>query len=286
MVRTKKKTKIDKSKCSPHNRENKFTCFTKSSLIKIIESWNKYYKKKISYKKTDTVKILWLKLDRSFKKSCDTEWCWLNQPVVKNIMDEELKTTFKPKMPTKWNSNKNEWLTTSDIQNVLRQYQKKHKDFFFVGAVPIDFDKQLSPGYCVINELCNINLKKLLARKKNKLGIVFNLDKHDEPGSHWVAMYCDFNNNNLYYFDSYGVEPPNEVMVLLKRLKQQGLELNKNINIYINKVRHQYKNSECGVYSINFITNLLGGKKYEDLINNRISDDLMENKRNFYFIKV
>ena len=107
MVRTKKKlTRIDKSKCSPQNKDNKFTCFTKTSLIKIINSWNKYYKKKISYKKTDTVKILWSKIERNFKKSCDTELCWLNQPVVKDIMDEELKNTFKPKMPNKWNNNK------------------------------------------------------------------------------------------------------------------------------------------------------------------------------------
>ena len=28
---------------------------------------------------------------------------------------------------------------------------------------------------------------------KHKIGSVFNLDDHDEPGSHWVSLYMELN---------------------------------------------------------------------------------------------
>ena len=34
---------------------------------------------------------------------------------------------------------------------------------------------------------------------------VINLDKHDEPGSHWVAVFDD--GKRVEYFDSYGLPP-------------------------------------------------------------------------------
>ena len=43
---------------------------------------------------------------------------------------------------------------------------------------------------------------------KKKIGIVFNLDKHDQEGSHWICMYVDLYTDDIYYFDSYGQKPP------------------------------------------------------------------------------
>ena len=50
-----------------------------------------------------------------------------------------------------------------------------------------------------------------LPKKPNKkeCGIV-NLDKSGGPGTHWVAWYK--NGKNKIYFDSYGVQPPIEVI--------------------------------------------------------------------------
>ena len=42
---------------------------------------------------------------------------------------------------------------------------KKYPDFHYIGAVPIDFDKELVIGMCVVDELCGLNLKKLYLRK-------------------------------------------------------------------------------------------------------------------------
>lgn len=285
--RVKVTKKIDKNKCSPKNISNKYTCFSKESLITMIKAWNKYYKNdKIKYNKNNSVKVLWKKLDSKFSNVCSNEHCWIEQPPIKSINNKEIIETFRPKMPQKWNINKNEWLNTNDIENVLKQYEKKHEDFLFIGAVPIDFDTKLSPGMCVINELCKINLNTMLKNKKTKLGVVFNLDKHDEPGSHWVALYGDFNQKRIIFFDSYGTSPPKEVVMLMRRLKQQASDNKMKIKLLANRTRHQYKNSECGVYSIDFIIKLLEGNKFEDVYNKQIPDDIIEKKRDFYFIRV
>jgi hypothetical protein len=280
-------TKRDRSKCAPNNNDNDYSCFSKEGLLKIIKAWNSEYPhNKIGYKDSNSLVVLWKKLDRKLKKTCTNEWCWSEQKFVKSYTDDKVKKfTFKPKQPKKWTENHREWLTTSDIENVLKQYTKKHKDFVFVGPVPIDFDKKYGPGYCIVDELCKINLNNLLKRKKNRLGVVFNLDAHDEPGSHWVAMFADFYKNEIYYWDSYGTTAPEEVHVLMNRLKSQGAELGRNIKIKVNNVRHQYKNSECGVYCIHFIVKLLEGGKYPELITKKIDDDTMETNRDHFFIK-
>ena len=51
----------------------------------------------------------------------------------------------------------------------------------------------------------------------------------------------------------------------------------------VNDKQHQYKNSECGVYCINFIVEMLKGNKYEDYIEKVIKDLEMNKKRDFYF---
>ena len=55
-----------------------------------------------------------------------------------------------------------------------------------------------------------------LPRKPNKkeCGIV-NFDKSDGSGTHWVAWYK--NGRTKIYFDSYGVQPPLEVISYLRR---------------------------------------------------------------------
>ena len=58
-------------------------------------------------------------------------------------------------------------------------------------------------------------MRDTLPKKPNKIesGIV-NLDDSTGPGQHWVCYFI--NNNESFYFDSYGLEPPNEVFDYLK----------------------------------------------------------------------
>lgn len=275
--------KIVLNKCSPRKNKETVTCFSKPSLKRIIKYWNDYYPNdKIEIATFDTKHDLWKKINTKLARMCDNEYCWLSQPFISN--KDEINGDFKPKKPLSWKSNKNEWLTTSDIEKVMNQYTNKHPDFTFVGAVPIDFDKEMHPGMCVVNELCKIKLASLLKKGINKIGIVFNLDPHDEPGSHWVSFFGNLTTGNLNYFDSYGFKPPNEVKMLVKRLISQGKENNIKMKYDYNKIRHQYKDSECGVYSINFIENMLDGKTFKSFCQRKIPDDHMEKFRNKYFI--
>ena len=253
----------------------------------MLRSWNDFYENdKINFRENDTLQTLWTNLDNKLKNICNDEFCWTKQQFMKNN-DKEILDEFRPEMPLNWKSNKNEWLNTLNIEAVMKQYEKKYDDFIFIGPVPIDFDTELHPGNCVINELCKINLNKLIRNGKKKLGVIFNLDPHDKPGSHWVSMYADFDKlNDIYYFDSYGIKEPTEVTKLMERLKEQNDNINRvNTNLYTNNVRHQFKNSECGVYSMNFILKLLEGNTYRDIKNNIIKDEDMELNRSKLYIK-
>ena len=52
---------------------------------------------------------------------------------------------------------------------------------------------------------------------------------------------------------------------------------------FFNNVRFQYKNSECGVYSMYFIISLLNGQKFKDFIKNIIDDDTINKLRYKYY---
>jgi hypothetical protein len=281
-----KKTKVDIDSCSPANQNNSTTCFDFEGLAKIAKGWNKK-------NPTDKIKIpssknrhqLWSEIDKRLKGKCDTEWCWIEQEFVKKMGRKELLGSFRPKMPSSWKKNKYEWLNTTDIESVMKQYEDKYHDFKFIGPVPIDFDYEYSVGKCIVNELCHLSIKKLIENKIKKVGIIYNLDPHDKPGSHWVAMYLDLNKKNVYYFDSYGTKPPTEVEKLIERIQEQGKELGFEIKYEYNMTRHQYQNSECGVYSIYFITQLLEGKKSFNNINTtRIKDEYVNSKRKYYYL--
>ena len=116
---------------------------------------------------------------------------------------QELDKDLKPVYPESWNSNKTEWLSTSNIENVCSQFEDKYKDFMFIGAVPIDFDEKMNDNKCIVDDLCRFKVDKFIKSKKHKLGIIFNLDPHYKAGSHWVCMFADFKKGYIAFFDSY-----------------------------------------------------------------------------------
>ena len=266
------------------------TCFSIDALRKIANKWNaENQSNQISFDNTTSGKDLWNAINRMMSSKCNTEICWMKQEFIKDsTLARELLKNFKPMMPKKWDTNPIEWLNTIDIRDVMNQYEIKYPEFEFVGPVPMDFDTKLGFGQCVVDELCKVKLDNLMAKGDTKLGVIFNLDKHTQSGSHWVAMYCDVNNKNggfIGYWDSYGMKPSPEVVVLMDRLKQQAKDLGHDLEIKINKTRHQYKNSECGVYCIYFITSLLDGKDFEEVVQTIVSDDDMNAKRKDFFNK-
>jgi len=219
-------------------------------------------------------------LEKRIGNNCSTQKCWGTQEFI-NKMDKIARTEYR-KYTHRPNSPQGQftWLSTTNIDDVIRQYEKNHKDFKYFGAVPMDF------ATLTQYEISEVNYKQLYDSGIRRLGIVFNLDKSGQPGSHWVSMFSDFNKGQIYYFDSVGKEPTPEVRDLMnlqvRFLKSIGM---KNIKTGYNEVPHQKKNTECGVYSIYFILEMLKGKRFEDINNTRISDEEINKYREKYFDK-
>lgn len=284
-------------RCAPGKKFKDGSCFTVNNLVSIAESYNNIHKNdKITLKndKKYLLKQLTKKMDKKY--NCDDDQvCWINTKVVKNINDDDLtKFTFRPTGP----KTQYEWLSTSDINKVMSQYENKYDDFKFFGAVPYDFEEL--PGL----EVYNLDLNNLTNNKKYKLGVVINLDEHDKSGSHWVGLYADLKKDQIYFFDSFAKKPGKRIRRFTTKIlthmynqkydkklsTDEFLDLadhgDKNVDVFdvkYNKIQHQFKNSECGVYSMNFIIRLLNGETFNDITENITKDAEMNNCRKVYF---
>lgn len=308
------------SKCAPNKEYKDGSCMTPEEIVAIVNSYNLFcdeYKKKgkkilqngeevdskgivikkICFKDKNNWTCDWTNTDRKkhksylihelhnrLKKVCDDQLCWIRQEFVKNIKDKKIlksikKDTFRPKGPR----GKFEWLGTSNINDVMTQYEKKIPDFKFLGAVPIDFDD--------ISDMLPINIKnldydKLIESGKTKLGIVFNLDPHYKSGSHWVAMYSDLKEGSIEYFDSGKGKPNKRVTRLIDRIKDFiKKRYKKDAKILVNDKQHQKKDSECGVYAINFVLRRANGESFNKITENITDDKTINQCRSVYFRK-
>lgn len=264
------------SYCSPHIKDNKITCYSLDGLTKIANTYNKYSNKNNKILITVNKKQLWKRIQEKLKDKCNDEWCWKNHDLVREIRHDPNLDVFKPIMPKDWYKNINTWLDTNNINNVMKQYEKKHKDFDFYGAVPSDCPMSIT---CNLN---NLNLQKLRKKGIKKIGIIYNLDKHNEPGSHWVALFIDQTINKepiIEYYDSAGVKPIPRIYNYIELLKNKYNLNNQNAIILYNDIRHQYGNSECGMYSMNYILERLKGKTMKQICTKKIPDKKMEKLR-------
>ena len=252
-IKTKKKFR--KLNCSA-NKEKQFTCYSKNSLEKIKKMWNKRHPdKEIN---TNDTREIWKQLKNNLKGVCSTERCWIKQKFMENNLDSDLlSNTHAPYAPKSWKDNPNEWLSSNDIEKVMKQYEVDYPNFIFIGPSPIDFDKKLMFGVCVWNELCNLNIIKQLKDGKNKIGIIFNTDPHNKSGSHWISLFIDIKRKFIFYFDSNGDKVPREIMYLIERIEKQGTEINIDFTTYFNRKEHQYSNTECGMYSLYFLNKMI-----------------------------
>ena len=261
-----------------------YTCYTKPALEKMKNIWNaRHPDVKIN---ADRPYPIWMALKKNMRSSCDKESCWLKKHWVQQKMNKKhLETTFATPQPGSWKRKPSEWLTSVDIMGVMRQLELGNKQFSFIGPSPIDFDEHELYGECVWEELCKFNLNSEINKGKKDIGIIFNLDTHDKPGSHWVAMYISIPNKEICYFDSYGDKMPRRINKLAERIQSQALNKGEHYKIKENKVRHQYSDSECGMYCLYFIKSLLEGDSFQKFQKQKTPDLKMKQLRNIYFNK-
>lgn len=259
------------TKCAP-GVGNKKICYTLNHLKYLAKAYNKNHTDKIKIGKNKVT--IFNQLQDKYKNQCKDSSCWIKKLKVNGSCKEELLDNFKPEMPTSWKKNMSEWLSTLDINAVMEQYEDKYSNFRFMGALPID---------CPSGYLCNLSNLNLAKEKKkgfNVFGIVFNLDRHYQPGSHWVACVIDNKKNNLIYYDSNGIQPPSDVLPFIKKMNKQLTSINKKkVNLLKNTTRHQSGNSECGIFSINFIIKYLEGDSFKKIIKSKPTDKNMNQLR-------
>ena len=273
--------------CSPAlHRRGKQSCLSESSLARLVRAWNRTHPRhKIAVNSTrkngkggrNLATVLKQKMKTVY--NCENEYCAVKKLALDEKERREMLSAFRPEKPTEWDKNQTTWLDSFNIEDVMNQYEAAESNFEFIGPVPIDFDSKAGMfGKCIVEELCKLRLEDAKQKGKTKIGIIFNLDKHDEPGSHWVCAFIDIEGSAAYYFDSYGYEPPQEITDLLARMKTQGIQ-----NVYWNDIRHQRKGSECGMYCLFVIICLLRGRKFYDICKNVVDDDTMNAFRDVLF---
>ena len=105
-------------------------------------------------------------------------------------------------------------------------------------------------------------------------------------------MYIDLigknrNNPSIYYFDSADAikdinHLPIQILDLIEKIQKQS---DYNFDVLYNDINHQSGDTECGVYCIHFLTEMLKGKKFSDYVNQKNNDKRMEDFRKLFFIE-
>ena len=97
-------------------------------------------------------------------------------------------------------------------------------------------------------------LDTLLKKPNKKECGIENFDKSGGPGTHWVAWYK--NGKTKIYFDSYGVQPPNEIIQYLGK------------SICYNTDRVQPAGEVfCGHLCLYVLKELSAGHKFQNILN-------------------
>jgi hypothetical protein len=192
---------------------------------------------------------IWKNLQHRFHSKCTTG---RSECIISHMLG-------RPKAPDAWIVNPTEWLSSLDIDRVEKEYEKLFKNYVFLGCIPIDFDLKSKTGQCLVDVLCSTDIKSLYRKGKSQIGIIFNTDVHTGPGQHWIALFCDIRPEleqpRITYFDSYSQKPEKSIRKLMKRWKESWETTNihdKPMSTTYNKTRHQFKDSECGIYSLYF----------------------------------
>jgi hypothetical protein len=262
--KTRKTSIIEKMNCNPlveNKTVHKDSCYTPNVLEQIKKAYNQSHE--MEQVVATTPLEIWKQLNERLY-NCKKEDCWLEEIKDVKLKNNIDKYIFAPDYPKEWETNPNEWLSNFDILDVLKQYEQKYSNFEFIGPSAINFDEKVKEfnGNCVETKLCQFSLENRIQRKKNKIGIIFNLDEHDEDGSHWVSLFIDLQYKFIFYFDSNGEPIPKEISILKDRIIQQGKELKNNKAIHFKYLdnenkEHQQGNTECGMYSLFFIITML-----------------------------
>jgi hypothetical protein len=290
--------------CSPIARQSRKAnkgCFDFKAKLRLRKVWNEQHPENpISGNLSESA--LWDALDTRMKTTCKgsgREWCWVDKLGTAAKSAPEVARRILPEKPVQWYKDKHTWLSNYDIQKVMRQYEDDPSNHYkFLGVFSIDFATQDKFGRCVVDEVCSQDVFQFYKPNNSKqikfVGFITNLDKHDEPGSHWTSMFVCIDPTmpcfGAYYYDSVSSKPPKEMDLYMKKLKLQAAQLTTvPFKLEYNNKRDQFGNSECGVFSIMYQLRWLEALKsnsattFKDIIKVKLTDDQMTRYRDMLF---
>jgi hypothetical protein len=148
------------------------------------------------------------------------------------------------------NNNDDKGLYTSQIDQIMSKYRPIYK-----GAVASD-------------EINNEILPQL-NNKSDKVAFVMNIDKHNQPGSHWVAIYLDKGSKQAEYYNSLGDSktdkiPPHVFKAIIKIINKispddvEGWKIKQN-----SEADQSALSSNCGWFSCKFIIDRIKGVPFK-----------------------
>lgn len=261
---------IETKVCSPIGESNfkKYkTCFDADAIRVLVELYNKKYPQNpISTIAKANQQLKKLRNNvRSITNIKTKRAAELDLAVSEHlsaISSPSIAKSFRPQKPATWKNKPREWLTNFDIDAVMAQYNSMSEfKYRFLGVFPVDFAESLNGegSACYIPEMCSLQLKKdIINNRKKYAGFIINLDKHDEPGSHWTSIFAVLDptlpSYGAYYYDSVGRKWPPEIERYLNRWKSQMETINskKKFNLEWSTQSHQHANTECGMFSMMF----------------------------------
>jgi len=240
--------------CAPSKTRKTFSCYSDNDLHTLKRKYNKTNRKKI---KTSTPTQIWKELMKHM--NCKKESCIATKLNIKSY-------NFAPKSPDEWKKKPTAWLSSIEITDVLKQYEKAYPDFKYIGPSPADFYFREN-GTCVWEELCKFNVKAM--KKYKRVGIVFNLDTHEGGGTHWIAVFMDLIAKKMYYFDSTGEKIGEHIQKFYDKVNAQE----PYVLIQNHPVEHQFGNTECGMYTLFFIIIMIHTNDFSLFTNKKIFSD-------------
>lgn len=291
-----KKVKVARPRaCSPKaardNVVDTGTCLSAENLQTVASHVLSGARKRAILSKTD-LRVLVGRVHAALGTQPGHEDAWLSR--VPRKLAEEIQDAFRPEHPAEWVHNPRQWLSTTDIESVMEQYEDAVRGFRFVGVFPRDFATKSSwSGRCVSEAMCALDVKSLLAQGVRCLGFVFNMDTHELPGSHWMALFAGIDASTpgrfgVFYYDSVAKAPPPEIHSFMASLRAQigsmDPRMGKKFGLHWNTTRRQFHNTECGVFAISFLVACLTTKlSFQSLCERMGDDDAMFRLRNHFF---
>ena len=137
-------------KCSPHSDDEKHsvdeskTCYSNNSLEKLKSAWNaRHSDEPIT---TNDPNEVWAFLRQQMSRVCKNEACWLRKLLIsedKGKYRDLLNYTFAPRAPKTWIKKPTTWLTSVDIENVMKQYGEINPPFGSVCLNYVEIGKTL-----------------------------------------------------------------------------------------------------------------------------------------------